>query len=71
MLKINNLEAKIDKKIILKGFSLEINPGEVHAIMGPNGSGKSTLVDLIMGLLKPTSGKILLDGIDLHGIKNI
>ena len=35
MLKINNLSAKIDKKSILNGFSLEINPGEVHAIMGP------------------------------------
>ena len=43
MLKINKLNAKIDNKEILKEFSLNINPGEVHAIMGPNGSGKSTL----------------------------
>ena len=49
MLKINNLSAKIDKKSILNGFSLKINPGEVHAIMGPNGSGKSTLASVIAG----------------------
>ena len=49
MLKINNLNAKIDKKIILNNFSLNINPGEVHAIMGPNGSGKSTLSNILSG----------------------
>ena len=49
MLKINNLKAKIEEKIILENFSLNINPGEVHTIMGPNGSGKSTLSNILSG----------------------
>ncbi len=49
MLKIHNLHASIDNKEILKGFSLEVNAGEIHAIMGPNGTGKSTLAAVLTG----------------------
>ncbi len=49
MLKIENLEASIEGKKILKGINLEVKKGEVHAIMGPNGSGKSTLASVLAG----------------------
>ena len=67
MLKIKNLHASIDDKEILKGINLEINAGEVHAIMGPNGSGKSTLSSVIAGKeeFEMTKGEIIFDGIDL------
>ena len=49
MLKIESLHANVDGKEILKGISLTLNPGEIHAIMGPNGSGKSTLAYVLAG----------------------
>ena len=49
MLRVKDLHAEIGGKEILKGINLEINPGEVHAIMGPNGSGKSTLSMVLAG----------------------
>ncbi|WP_081210344.1 Fe-S cluster assembly ATPase SufC [Salegentibacter sediminis] len=67
MLKIKNLHASIDDKEILKGINLEINPGEVHAIMGPNGSGKSTLSSVIAGKedFDMTQGEIIFEGEEL------
>ncbi len=70
MLKINNLNAKIDKKIILNNFSLNINPGEVHAIMGPNGSGKSTLSNILSGKKGyDVTGEILYDNKNLFELE--
>jgi Fe-S cluster assembly ATP-binding protein len=70
MLKIKNLHASIEDKEILKGINMEINPGEVHAIMGPNGSGKSTLSSIIAGKeeFEMTNGQILFEGEDLTGL---
>ena len=67
MLKINNLHASVETTEILKGISLEIKAGEVHAIMGPNGSGKSTLANVLMGnpVYEDTKGTIEFNGEDV------
>jgi len=49
MFKIKNLKVSVNNKEILKDFSIEVNPGELHVIMGPNGSGKSTLTQTVAG----------------------
>lgn len=66
-LKIENLRVSIDDKEIIKGLNLEINGGEIHAIMGPNGTGKSTLSSALMGHPKyeVTEGNVTFDGEDL------
>lgn len=67
MIQINNLHAEIDGKPILKGLTLEVNAGEVHAIMGPNGAGKSTLGYVLGGRpgYEVTEGSVTFDGVDL------
>ena len=67
MLKIENLHAGIDGKEILKGINLQVNAGEVHAIMGPNGSGKSTMSNVLVGhpSYNVTQGKVTFKDKDL------
>lgn len=66
-LKIENLKVAIEDKEILKGFSLELKGGEIHAIMGPNGTGKSTLASALMGHpnYEVTGGSVMLNGEDV------
>ena len=67
MLKIENLQASVDNKSILKGLNLNVKSGEVHAIMGPNGAGKSTLANIIAGKEEydVTNGTMELNGEDI------
>lgn len=67
MLSIKNLHAEVEEKKILKGINLQVNAGEVHAIMGPNGSGKSSLASVLAGRenYRVTEGEVFLDGKDL------
>ena len=67
MLTIKNLHARVEEKEILKGINLQVNAGEIHAIMGPNGSGKSTLASVLAGRegYEVTEGEVLFEGKDL------
>jgi len=71
MLSIRNLQTSINGYPILKGFNLEVQEGEIHAIMGPNGAGKSTLASVLAGRsnIDVTSGEALYKGVDLLTMK--
>ena len=70
MLSVRDLNVTVDGRSILNGVNLQVNAGEVHAIMGPNGSGKSTLANVIAGRdgYEVTSGSVFYDGKDLLGL---
>ena len=67
MLTIKNLHAVVEQQEILKGINLQVNPGEIHAVMGPNGSGKSTLASVLAGhpRFEVTRGSVEFQGQDL------
>ncbi|MBX7225732.1 MAG: Fe-S cluster assembly ATPase SufC [Chitinophagales bacterium] len=71
MLKIKDLRVSVEGKVILDGFCMEVNPGEVHAIMGPNGTGKSTLANILAGKegYDIESGTIAYNGKDLLALE--
>ena len=71
MLKIEDLQVEIDGQEIVKGLDLEVNKGEIHAIMGPNGSGKSTLANVLMGhpRYEVTGGSITFQGEDVFELE--
>lgn len=66
MIEIKNLIKQADNKFILRGINLSIKKGETVAILGPNGAGKSTLFKVLTTLIKPTSGQVLINGLDLR-----
>lgn len=61
-LELQNITKRFDKTLANDGVTLRVKRGEVHALIGENGAGKSTLMNILYGLVKPDSGKILLDG---------
>lgn len=71
MIKIEDLSVKVDDRKILDNFNIDINDGEIHAIMGPNGTGKSTVSKVIMGSsdYEVESGKIIFNGEDISNLE--
>jgi ABC-2 type transport system ATP-binding protein len=65
MIRVENLVKRYGKFLAVDGVSLEVERGQIHGFLGPNGAGKTTSIRMIAGLLKPTSGRVLIGGHDL------
>ena len=68
VLQLNDLHKNFGGLVVTDGVTLDIGPGELHAVIGPNGAGKTTLINQISGLLAPTAGTISFNGIDVTGL---
>jgi len=68
-IRLENLVYQVRDHKVLEGVSLEIQPGEILAVMGRSGSGKTTILRLIMGLIRPASGQIWIDGQEITALK--
>jgi ABC-2 type transport system ATP-binding protein len=66
MIAVQDLVKEYGKFRAVDGVSFDVKPGEIHGFLGPNGAGKTTMMRMIAGLLKPTSGRILVDNHDLE-----
>src|SRR5437870_12091636 len=65
MIAIHNLVKQYGQFTAADGLSLDVQPGEIHGFLGPNGAGKTTTLRMIAGLLKPTSGRVTVNGHDM------
>src|SRR5262245_36834098 len=66
VLELNTLSKTIGKKKIVKDINLTLNSGEIFGLLGPNGAGKTTIMRMITGLIKPTSGAVIINGYNLR-----
>lgn len=67
-IRIENVHKAFGSQRILRGFTLEVNEGEIVTVIGPSGSGKSTTLKTIIGLLDPDDGEVWIDGQNVHGL---
>ena len=66
MIAITDLIKRYGSFTAVDGVSLDVQPGQIHGFLGPNGAGKTTTIRMIAGLLKPTAGRIVVNGYDLE-----
>ena len=69
MITVSNLEVQYGKRVLFKDINLKFTPGNCYGVIGANGAGKSTTMRLANGLLKPTSGEVLIDGVPTTSLK--
>ena len=69
-IKINNLSKEYNKTLAVKNINFEIKKGSIIGLLGPNGCGKTTTIGMILGLIKPSSGSVIISGIDIENEKN-